>query len=81
MFNKPWHYYGIKYEEYFWQAAMKTPYLEELKDSLERYTDEERRRDLEGAKKLIEATVEILADKCSFCHVIGEDYFEKTEAL
>lgn len=81
MFNKPWHYYGIKYADYFWQAAEKTPYLDELKDSLERYTDEERRRDLEGAKKLIEATVEILADKCSFCHVIGEDYFEKTEAL
>ena len=78
MFNKPWHYYGVKYESYFWEAAKATPYYEELIASRESYTEKERECDLEGAKKLIAATVEIMRDKCSFCHVIGKDYFEKT---
>lgn len=78
MFNKPWHYYGVKYESYFWEAARATPYYEELVASRESYTEKERECDLEGAKKLIAATVEIMHDKCSFCHVIGKDYFEKT---
>ena len=79
MFNKPWHYYGVKYEEYFWQAAKATPYYSLLVSERENYTDEERNQDMEGAKKLIAATVDILRDRCSFCHVISKDYFEKTE--
>ena len=79
MFNKPWHYRGVKYEEYFWEAAKGTPFYDSLVSELEAYTDEERARDMEGAKKLIEATVEILKERCSFCHVIDKDYFEKEE--
>lgn len=78
MFNKPWHYYDVKYEDYFWEAAKATPYLDALLASRESYADEDRKKDLEGVGRLIAATVEILRDKCSFCHVIDKDYFEKT---
>ncbi len=77
MFNKPWHYYGVKYEEYFWEAAKATPHYEELLKTREAYTDSDRKKDSEGAGKLIAATVEILHNKCSFCHVIDSDYFDK----
>jgi len=77
MFNKPWHYYGVKYEEYFWRAAKDTPYHDELLKMREAYSDEERKNDIAGAEKLVAATVEILRDECSFCHVIGKDYFDK----
>ncbi len=79
MFNKPWHYYNVKYENYFWEAAKETPYLDVLLATRESYTDDERRLDMQGAKKLIAATVEILRDECSFCHVIDRDYFEKVK--
>ena len=55
--------------------TVDTPYFKELNSLRESYSDEERERDIEGAKKLIAATVEILNSKCSFCHVIGKsDY-------
>lgn len=76
MFNKPWHYRGVKYEDYFWYFAKKTPYYDFLQKELEAYTDEERERDMRGAQKLVAATVEILNERCSFCHVIGDDYFD-----
>ena len=79
MFNKPWHYYGVAYEEYFWNAAKQTPYYSELIAERKKYTEEDRERDMAGAAKLVAATVEILNDKCSFCHVINQDYFENTE--
>ena len=79
MFNKPWRYFGVKYEEYFWQFAKKTPFYKTLLKSREKYTEEERRRDMEGGLKLIASTVDILEQKCSFCHVIDANYFENTE--
>ena len=79
MFNKPWKYYDVKYEEYFWCAAKDTPFYDSLIEFRKKYTDKEREEDIEGAKKLIQATVDILRDRCSFCHVIGTNYFENSE--
>ena len=79
MFNKPWHYFGVKYEEHFWNAAKDTPYYESLLTARSEYTDKKREADMKGAGKLIEATVDIMRDKCSFCHVIGENFFKNSE--
>ncbi len=79
MFNKPWHYSGVKYEEKFWQIAEKTPFAEWLKKEKARYTDDERAADMASAKKLIAATVEILEEKTSFKDVIPDGYFEEVK--
>ncbi len=42
---KPWHYEGVKYEEYFWQYAKNTPYYNDLIEMRNNYSDAEKRRD------------------------------------
>lgn len=81
MFNKPWHYYDVKYEEYFWAMAKKTPYYEALLEEKSRYTDKEREEDMLGAQKLISGTVEIFNEKCSFLDVIDRSYFNGADIL
>ena len=38
LFFKPWHFDHVMYDEYFWQAAKKTPYAQQLKDVRTDYT-------------------------------------------
>ena len=54
MFNKPWKYSGVLYEEEFWKYAERTPYIEEIKRKFVEYTDNDRARDLDGARRLLE---------------------------
>ncbi len=76
MFNKPWHYYGVKYEDKFWRVADKTPYADWLRKKRENYTDADKDADMASGAKLIGATVEIMNEKCSFCDVIPDNYFD-----
>ncbi len=42
---KPWHYKGIKYEEYFWKYANNTPFINDLLNIRDNYTNKEKQRD------------------------------------
>lgn len=42
---KPWHYSGVKYEEYFWKYAKETPYYDDLIAMREGYTEESKKKD------------------------------------
>ncbi len=42
---KPWHYAGVKYEEYFWKYAKETPYYDDLIAMRESYTEESKKKD------------------------------------
>lgn len=42
---KPWHYSGTKYEEFFWQYAAKTPYLNMLLAMREDYSQAQKDSD------------------------------------
>lgn len=53
MFNKPWKYSGVLYEEEFWKYAARTPYFGDIRRIRGEYTDVARERDIEGAKRLI----------------------------
>ena len=75
MFNKPWHYDGVLYEEFFWRFAKESPFYEEICEEKKCYTEKQRQLDAEAAKKLIGSTKEILEKRCSFCHVIGSDFY------
>ena len=63
---KPWHFEDILYNEYFWKYAKKTEFFEKILEIKQNYTEEERFRDLEAGKKLIE-----LAEKEANC--VGDD--------
>lgn len=49
---KPWHYSDIKYANEFWEYARKTNFYEIIKNMLDSYTDEYKRKDLEVEKSL-----------------------------
>lgn len=53
MFNKPWRYDNVQNGELFWQTARRTPFYDTLIRQRAAYTDEARKRDLEGAKRLL----------------------------
>ncbi len=50
---KPWHYDGVLYEEYFWDYAARTEFLEVIKQAKTNYTPKQMATDAEGGKKLV----------------------------
>ncbi len=50
---KPWHYDGVLYEEYFWEYAKKTEFLEIIKAAKANYTPKRMAEDAEGGKRLV----------------------------
>lgn len=66
MFNKPWHYTGVLYEEEFWRTADKTPFKEYLHTQLESYTDEQRAADLRGAAMLVSNAARLAKERGGF---------------
>ncbi len=50
---KPWHYDGVLYEEYFWDYAAKTEFLDVIKKAKANYTPRQMSQDAEGGKKLV----------------------------
>ena len=51
--NKPWHYKGVLYEEYFWKYAKETPFYQTLYNIRENYSEEEKQRDIICEQELI----------------------------
>lgn len=70
LFEKPWRYNGVLYEEEFWRVARQTPYFAHLASEYENYSDEERQRDIDGTFRLLDSTDEIRDAKCSFINVL-----------
>lgn len=52
MVEKPWHYVNCRLKEYFWRFTEKTVFYESINNDLSSYTDEQRQKDCDGAKKL-----------------------------
>lgn len=44
LFFKPWHFADVQYGQYFWDIAKKSPYYDELKEQLDSFTDEDRKK-------------------------------------
>lgn len=67
---KPWFSDDVPYQEYFWKYAVKTEFLDKIKEFREDYTDEDRERDDANSQKLI-----ALAQKEADC--VGDDRVKK----
>lgn len=72
MFNKPWHYDGVLYEEEFWRVAELTPYFDELRLMLSGYTDADRARDAEGARMLVANAARLSELKGGFADTLSK---------
>lgn len=49
---KPWKFDNTLYQEYFWKYAKKTEFYNEILEIKSNYTEEDRRKDREGDRKL-----------------------------
>lgn len=76
MFQKPWNYDNVLYEEYFWKYAKETDFYNEISQMKENYTDEERKRDNIGGENLLNQSKRISASDFTFKNHIGKDYFK-----
>ena len=65
--QKPWHYDGIRYEEYFWRYARKSVFYREILAQKQGFTKEMQRRDEEGGRALLllaKSEAERIAARC-----------------
>ncbi len=53
LFDKPWCYRNIQYEDYFWHYAEKTDFYEDVRQNLEEYSKEQAVHDKESMATLI----------------------------
>jgi lipopolysaccharide biosynthesis glycosyltransferase len=54
MVAKPWHYADCRLGDIFWRYAEQTDVYGEIREILDSYTDEQRAKDMESAKRLSE---------------------------
>lgn len=57
MVSKPWHYEDCRFGEYFWKYAKETFVYEEIRQVLENYTDEERKKDSLCRERLMQTAL------------------------
>ncbi len=74
MFQKPWKYNNVMYEEHFWKYAKKTEYYECLMNMNLEYSDEQKNKDTVAAEEMVQHALRIIDDRKSFSHVIGDSY-------
>lgn len=71
MFDKPWKYKGVLYEEYFWYYAKKTDYYDSLVGMQNGYSKENISKDKECGIALIKKALEIANGTNTFKNIIN----------
>lgn len=69
LFAKPWCYDNVQYEEYFWEYATETDYLDDIRWVKDHYTDQEKRSDEEAMSRMIDRGLMIAASDDTFKEV------------
>ena len=57
MVSKPWHYADCRLGNYFWEYASKTNAYESIKNELDSYTDEQKTKDSDSCKNLMQTAI------------------------
>jgi lipopolysaccharide biosynthesis glycosyltransferase len=60
LFDKPWCYDNIPYEEYFWLYAPKSGFYEEIRSYKDNYSDEQKQKDSESLAFLVARGAELV---------------------
>lgn len=79
MFDKPWHYDNVPYEEYFWQYAEKTEFYDEIKKIKASFGKEDAQRDIIGGRELRERALSITYDAHNFRNTLYGTEEEENE--
>ena len=74
MFQKPWKYKDVLYEEYFWDFAKRTHFYDLFVNVLKNYSDEDKKRDAEASIKLLAYAREIAESDNSFKMCIEREH-------
>ena len=69
MWAKPWHFSGVRFEQYFWKYAKLTPLYEDILSILNNYTDEQRAKDLKAGEALYNLAIEETKREDTFLQV------------
>ncbi len=76
MFQKPWNYDNVLYENLFWECAKKSNYYDEINNMKGKYTSEDVKKDNEGYVNLLNQSRRISESDFTFKDVLNEDYFK-----
>ena len=74
LFDKPWHYKDIPYEEYFWHYALRSGFYPELVRQQADYTEEQKREDREKLDELLERAGKISCTGVRFADILGKSH-------
>lgn len=66
LFEKPWCYEGIQYEDYFWNYAAETEFYEDVQKNLEEYTPEQASHDADSMAVLIQKADRLPSSEITF---------------
>lgn len=66
VFNKPWHYNNVQYQESFWKTAAQTPYLTKLLQARAAFTPEQLAQDKDACANLMRRAAQLAAALVTF---------------
>ncbi|MBO4815896.1 MAG: glycosyltransferase family 8 protein [Clostridia bacterium] len=70
LFQKPWCYDNIQYEDYFWKYAKKTSYYKELMDFKNNYSDMQKKADEDCLNTMLKKAKNMWKNEITFKKVI-----------
>ncbi len=76
LFQKPWCYDNIPYEEYFWRYAKESPFYPDIVRFKENYSEEQKKSDQTCLENMIAKGPEVCSQKVTFRRM-----FEKGESI
>lgn len=77
LFQKPWHYDHVQYEDYFWHYAQMTPYYEEIKNIKANYTAEDKQLDDEHMDLMLKRAQTLINEEITMAKVFGSGLEER----
>lgn len=69
LFFKPWHFADVQYGRYFWNIAKETPYYKQLKEQLDAFTDEDRKKARAGLDAMANKVNKIVDEDVTWAKV------------
>ena len=74
LYNKPWHYSGIPYENAFWDVARLTPYYQDILKGYVEFGDDKKKAEAEGGRRLIERAAKLARSAGGFFETLGDNF-------
>jgi lipopolysaccharide biosynthesis glycosyltransferase len=74
LYNKPWHYRGIPYEDAFWNVARLTPYYSDIVKGFVEFGDDKKIAEAEGGVRLIERASRLAKSVGGFFETLGDNF-------